>query len=238
MQKLPPSVGSLLHRLDEIEFERYSELVLDKSREVCNILGVIFCRGQITKGGNMKKLFAVLATLALLVVGHFALPAHAQGTGYFAPSATFAFGPGAPCSSITEWNGDPNAYPDEMGAVCLYQGDPYGGPGSFLSAPFQLGFLNNGYLAGCNSLTWQAKVFTKGDGTHVGDTYTQIGATTCPYYTGEYGTFQNSDHRLVGWNVVANFTIVAHRSCTRYGCRTFLSSALTGGTGTVEETLI
>jgi hypothetical protein len=104
----------------------------------------------------------------LLAVGLLALLAES------APSARaqtvvlsddFTFSGTSPCSSVTSWNGDPNAYPYEMGSICLNQGDSYGGYGSFLDVPFQLGFLNNGYLAGCNPLSWGPKAFTIGDGT-------------------------------------------------------------------------
>jgi hypothetical protein len=141
-----------------------------------------------------------------------------------------------PCSSITSWNGDPNAYPNDMGAICLHQGDPLGGYGSYLDAPFQLGFLNNGYLAGCNPLSWQPEVFTIGDGTHAGDAFTVAGSTTCPYYVCEYGCATSDD--LVGWNVVASYTVVQRKSCTRFRCTFYLTSVLTGGTGTVDETAL
>jgi hypothetical protein len=180
----------------------------------------------------MKLRLALLAlTLAL------AIPSHAQST-YPVPTASFTFGPGTVCSTITSWNGNPNAYPYEMGGICLSQGDPSGGPGSYIDVPFQLGFLNNGYLADCNSIAWQSKVFTQGDGTHAGDSYTIAGSTTCPYYTGEYGTYQDSNNRLDGFNVVASYTIQQFRSCSRYGCHYYLKSVLTGGTGEVVETMV
>jgi|HubBroStandDraft_6_1064221.scaffolds.fasta_scaffold00134_8 hypothetical protein len=177
----------------------------------------------------MKIRLAVLAVL-MCAVG-------AQGQAV--PSSdTFTFGAGAQCSSITTWNGVSGAYPQDMGAICLFQGDENGGYGSFLDVPWQLGFLNNGYLAGCDPLTWQPKVFTLGDGTHNGDTFTVAGATTCPYYTGEYGTYEDSNNRLDGFSVVASYTVVARRSCGRFGCHTYLSNVLTGGTGVVSEALL
>jgi hypothetical protein len=178
---------------------------------------------------NMKrKLYAVLAILALFVVGAPAVKAQSV-----VKSATFTFGPAvtttATCFPVTMWNGVTNAYPEDMGAICPYQGDSYGGYGSFLSVPWQLGFLNNGYLAGCNPMIWGQKTPTNGDGTHAGDTFTQPATTTCPYYTTPNGV-------SVGFNIVGNFTVVKHTSCGRYGCRSFLSNVLTGGTGVVEET--
>lgn len=175
----------------------------------------------------MKKLSAVFAVLALLVVGACTLRAQSV-----TKSATFTFGSPAPCAAITVWNGVPAAYPEDMGTICPNQGDPSGGYGSFLSVPFQLGFLNNGYLAGCNPLTWGQKTFTTGDGTHAGDAFTQPAITSCPYYTGEYGNPGLS----VGWSIVANFTVVKRTYCGRYGCHSFLSNVMTGGTGAVQET--
>ncbi len=149
-------------------------------------------------------------------------------------SDNFTFNGTTPCSSITSWNGDPNAYPEDRGSICLNQGDSYGGFGSFLDVPFQLGFLNNGYLAGCNPLAWGPKTFTIGDGTHNGDAFKVAGSTTCPYYTGEYGGASNN--LLVGFNVVASYTVVQHRSCNRGRCITYFTNVLQGGMGTVEQT--
>lgn len=181
----------------------------------------------------MQKLSAVaLLALALLV----AVPSFAQGT-YPIPSTAFTFGPGygsaATCSVV--------AFPDYStysGWICLNQGDPIGGYGSYLDVPFQLGYLNNGYLAGCNPLTWQPKVFTVGDGTHNGDVFSVAGATTCPYYTGEYGTYDDSNNRLDGFNVVANYVVIQHRSCYRGRCTTYFTNTLQNGTGEVVETLV
>jgi len=152
-------------------------------------------------------------------------------------SDSFTFAGGGPCSSITSLN-DSTSYAPNQGSICLFRGDEAGGYGSFLDVPWQLGFLNNGYLAGCDPLSWQTRVFTLGDGTHAGDTFTVAGATTCPYYTGEYGTYLDSNERLDGFSVVASYVVVAQRSCSRYGCHTYLSNALTGGTGTVSEVLL
>jgi hypothetical protein len=154
------------------------------------------------------------AHLALLVSG--ATSAKAQTVVL---SATFTFGSTIPCSDITSWNGNSAAYPEDMGAICLSQGDPYGGYGSYLDVPFQLGFLNDGYLAGCNPLAWGQKTFTSGDGTHNGDTFTWPANTTCPYYTTPSGL-------SVGFSIVGSFTVVQHKSC-RYGrCVTWFSNVL------------
>lgn len=176
---------------------------------------------------RMSKLLAAALAAAIW----FPIAAKAQ-----APPANFTFGPGAPCSAITSWNGVADAYPQDMGAICLNQGDLYGGYGSYIDVPWQLGFLNNGYLAGCDQIAWQPKVFTIGDGTHAGDAFTVAGSTTCPYYTGEYGGV--SDNLLDGFSVVASYTVVQRKTCGRYGCHTYLSNVLTGGTGTVTETLL
>ena len=173
-----------------------------------------------------KSVPTVLATLALLVVGLFAVPARAQT---IVLSATFTFGSTVTCSNITSWNGGSTAYPEDMGSICPNQGDLYGGYGSFLDVPWQLGFLNNGYLAGCNPLTNGQKTFTSGDGTHNGDTFTWPASTTCPYYTTAGGL-------SVGFSIVGSFTVAKHQSC-RYGrCITWFTNVLNSGTGIVEET--
>jgi len=143
---------------------------------------------------------------------------------------TFVFNGTTPCSGITSIDGNST----ETGTICLNQGDTYGGYGSFLDVPFQLDYLNNGYLAGCDPLAWGQKNWTLGDGTHNGDTFSVSGSTTCPYYTGEYGGASNN--LLVGFSVVANYTIVEHRSCNRGRCINYFTNVLQGGTGTVTET--
>ena len=175
----------------------------------------------------------LLAIGLLALLGLSASTANAQTIVLY---DSFTFNGTTPCSSITSWNGDPNAYPEDKGGICLGQGDSYGGYGSSIDVPFQLGFLNNGYLAGCNPLAWSSKTFTIGDGTHNGDAFTVAGSTTCPYYTGEYGGA--SDHLLAGFSVVASYTVVQHRSCYRGRCVTYFTNVLQGGTGIVEETQI
>ena len=101
-------------------------------------------------------------------------------------------------SQITSWNGSDPAtppYPNEMGAVSLYSSFG-GGYGSAIDVPSQLGFLNNGYLSPCNPISFGPKTWTSGSGTQSGDKYTVSGSTTCPYFTGEYGNYDNSDQLL------------------------------------------
>jgi hypothetical protein len=148
-------------------------------------------------------------------------------------SDNFTFNGTTPCSSITSWNGSSTIYPEDMGSICLNQGDLYGGYGSFLDVPSELGFLNNGYLAGCDPLAWGQKTFTLGDGTHNGDGFTVAGSTACPYYTGEYGG--STSNLSVGFSVVASYTVMQHRSCYRGRCITYFTNVLEGGTGTVTE---
>jgi hypothetical protein len=174
----------------------------------------------------MKVLLA-LVTLTLIT----AVQSRAQ------MSDTFAFNS---LAAITSWDGsDPLSppYPYAMGAVSL--NSAFGGTwGASLDVPFQLGYLNNGYLADCMAMSWGQRNFTTGDGTHTGDAFTVNGSTTCPYYTGEYGTVDNSDNLLVGWSVVASYTVIKHQSC-RYGrCTTYFTYQLVGGTGTVYETVL
>jgi len=152
------------------------------------------------------------------------------------PSANFTFNGTTPCSGITSWNGVSNAYPGDMGTICLTQGGTGGGYGSAIIVPFQLGFLNNGFLSPCDPLQFGPKVWTHGDGTHDGDTFTLSGSTTCPYFTGEYGG--TSDNLLDVFSVVADYTHVAHSYYYHGRKYTYFVDTLEGGTGTVEETVL
>ena len=185
----------------------------------------------------MKKRIALLEILFWLVV-FFVFVATVNAQNAPPPPATFTFGPTTACSAIV-LNDDPNL----TGTICPYQGDPSGGYGSFIDVPYQLGFLNNGYLAGCDPMVWGQKTFaqrpdgTIGDGTQAGDTFRQPASTTCPYYTGEYGG-AIPDNFLPQFSIVGNFTVEKIISCGRYGCRSHLKTSLTGGTGVVEETVV
>lgn len=183
----------------------------------------------------MKTLLRVMAGLL------FAVPL-SMSAQTVAKSDTFTFVGGQvrgnppaqqdPCAPIIAWDGVVNAYPMEMGGVC-----PNGYFTSLL-VPFQLGYLNNGDLDPCDPLVWGPKTFTKGDGTHAGDTYTQSGGTSCPYFTGEYGTYENSNNRLEGWSITANFQVDTYT--TYYHNRAILHYfvVLVGGTGVVTDTII
>jgi hypothetical protein len=172
--------------------------------------------------------FPRLASIILLAS---AVSAHAQTVVL---SDGFTFNGGTPCSAITTWNGNPNAYPGDMGAICLAQGDAEGGGGSYLDVPWQFGFLNNGYLAGCDPIAWGSKTFTIGNGTHVGDAYTMAGTTACPYYTGEYGGA--SDNLAVGFSVTASYVVGTKCNYYRGRCIPYFVNVLQGGSGTVVET--
>ncbi len=190
----------------------------------------------------MKKRIALLEILFWLVV-FFVFVATVNAQNAPPPPATFTFGPTTTCSPILSWNGVENAYPEDMGAICPYQGNPTGGYGSFLEVPWQLGFLDNGLLQGCDPMVWGQKTFaqrpdgTVGDGTRAGDAFTQPAATTCPYYVGEYGG-AIPDNFLPQFSIVANFTVVKITTCGRYRCQSHLQSNLTDGTGVVEETVV
>ena len=181
--------------------------------------------------------------IALLIVAVFlcAVSVKAQtvrsDTFLFAAPST----PTATCEQITSWDGTDPAippYPYDMGSICLSTGDGAPtSPGSGIFVPFQLGYLNNGDLAGCDAIVWQPKVWVAGDGTHAGDKYTISGSTTCPYYTGEYGPDSPSAHLLDGFSVVADYTMVQKRACPRFRpCYYYLVGVLQGGEGVVEET--
>jgi hypothetical protein len=142
--------------------------------------------------------------------------------------------------AIISWDGSNPAdppYPYEMGSISLNSALG-GGYGAGIDVPWQLGYLNNGFLQACNPIAFGPKVWTIGDGTQTGDAFNVSGSTTCPYYTGEYGPDSPSANLLDGFSVTANYTVIKHVSC-RYGrCITYYSNVLQGGTGTVQETTI
>src|ERR1700758_1822376 len=136
----------------------------------------------------MIKKFITLAVLAVACC----LPSYAQT--FSARTDTFVFDK---TSAITSWNGSA-PYPYHMGAVILTGPN---GPGIII--PFELGYLNNGYLVPCDPIAWSAKTWVIGTGANNGDTYVVSGSTTCPYFTGEYGTSGNSADVLDGFSVTA-----------------------------------
>lgn len=142
--------------------------------------------------------------------------------------------------SITSWDGVDCStacpYPGDMGGIAIAIS---GGYGSAINVPFQLGYLNNGDLSPCDPITnWSPRTFTVGDGTHSGDVFTVTGSTTCPYFTGEYGTYDNSNNRLEGFSVTASYTVFKYMSCYRGRCGTVTEYFLTGGSGMVTDSLI
>lgn len=185
----------------------------------------------------MKKLmFGFILTLAALC----ASPAKAQTlTKSF--SQDFTFGPSystqyssgsptcSPITSITGWSGTGG------GEVC-YGSDYYG---ANIDVPFQLGFLNNGYLDPCSQMHFGAPVWLKGNATTVGSIYYINGSTTCPYFTGEYGTDFNSNDRLDGFTVMIEHSIASsYKTCRLGRCVTHYVDIVTGGTGTITDWLI
>jgi hypothetical protein len=179
----------------------------------------------------MRK--ALLATLALLVMS--AIPAAAQDRSQGGFSDQFTFDAN---SLITTWNGVTNAYPYAMGSVSLVNVNYYG---SGIDVPFQLGYLNNGELLSCLPMNFGPQIWTIGTGTAVGDTFFQSSTTTCPYYTGEYETYLNSNNRLDGFSVVAKYVYVLSnkRICPRFKpCYYPIIPKLAGGTGTITDTII
>jgi hypothetical protein len=182
------------------------------------------------KGRIKAVVLGLVLALAVLV----AVPSYAQTV---ALSAAFTFNSS---SQIVSWNGsDPSnpPFPYEMGAISLNSSFG-GGYGSGLDVPFQLGFLNNGFLSPCNPIAFGAKVWTNGTGTRTGDTFTVSGSTTCPYFTGEWGTYENSNNRLDGFSVTASYVRTSHTAC-RYGrCTTYYTDTLQGGSGVVTDSTI
>jgi hypothetical protein len=143
-------------------------------------------------------------------------------------------------SAITSWDGSDPAnppYPYAMGVVCLTT-QCGGGYGSGIEIPFELGYLNNGFLNPCNAITFSPKTWIIGDGTHNGDTFVVTGSTLCPYFTGEYGTSGNSYNILDGFNITATYVRQFFKSCSRYGCRLVPRDTLSGGIGVAQQTEI
>jgi len=189
----------------------------------------------------------VSAIVAAIVSLGFAGTAGAQTTTYpVLLSNTFTFS-GYPTSqpgtvvSITSYDGNTPAnppdgaqaqFPYHMGSVELSNAGISG-----ISVPFELGYLNNGDLEPCDPGQWGAKNWIVGDGSlNTPGTYTVTASTTCPYFTGEWGTYLNSNNRLDGFNVTATYTREIVPSCGRFGCRGFHPvDTLQGGTGTITE---
>jgi hypothetical protein len=158
-------------------------------------------------------------TKMLLLSALFAVAALAQ-------NASFTFGPTAPnsahhCSVITSWNGDPNAFPQNMGAICLafY---PYGTTDIYV--PFQLGFPNNGDL-GQGATFWGPLTWASGCSFNI------AGCTATQQFTANQ--FYDGGNTTV--NATVNFVVVETTSCGRTGCRHFFHNAVTGGSGTVTN---
>src|SRR5215472_12021457 len=144
---------------------------------------------------------AIALAIAILGLASFTAAQDRSQGGF---SDTFVFDRN---SQITSWDGsDPSAppYPGDMGAVSLRTS--FGGSyGSAIDAPFQLGYLNNGFLAPCDPLTLGPKVWTIGDGTNIGDTFTQYGATTCPTLL-ENGVLTTT--ATIGWTASASMPLI------------------------------
>jgi hypothetical protein len=147
-----------------------------------------------------------------------------------AQSATFTFGAisgpsgsigSGNCASITAWNGDPNAYPYEMGDICF---NFYPNGFSSIDAPFQLGFPNNGFLQECGPTTWGPQVFTQGNATTDGSIFTQT-VTFSGCYDGGNTTV----------NATVNFVVHSKVSCGHGRCHTYYFNYVTGGSGTIEN---
>jgi len=173
----------------------------------------------------MKK--SVLPLL-LLVMSSLSF---AQQADFQPRSDTFTFNAQ---SSITTWDGSDPAnppYPYHMGSVNLT--NPFPG----INVPFELGYLNNGGLEPCDPLAWGTKTWIIGTGTKTGDSYVIPASTTCPYFTGEYGTYLNSENFLDGFNILVAYIRTFHTVCGRFvGCHQVPSDAVSGGTGTVTQT--
>jgi hypothetical protein len=146
--------------------------------------------------------------------------------GLSAQSATFTFGPTAQnsshsCSVITSWNGDPNAFPQDMGSICLalypyYTTDIY--------VPFQLGFPNNGFLTQ-GATYWGTLTWASGCGPNIaGCTATQ------PFTANQF--YDGGNTTVVA---TVSFVVVETTSCYRGRCTHIYHNEVTGGSGTVTN---
>ena len=145
----------------------------------------------------------------------------------FAQTASFTFGGtlngyyvlgGTPkslngCVNNTSWNG--TSYPDN-GEFCIN----YEATVSGITIPYELGFPNNGYLLQSCTMSFGAPVYTNGNGTHAGDTFSISGAAVCKDNV-NITTFTQ------------NFVVTKVVTTCRYGrCLTDVDYSLVGGSGT------
>ena len=173
---------------------------------------------------HVRKMLAVAVLLLTLA-------AVASAQTFYPRTDDFGFDK---TTAIISWHGSDPAnppYPYEMGSVAL-------GSQPGIVIPWQLGYLNNGYLVPCNPLVWGNDTWIIGDGTHNGDTYTRPASTTCPYFTGEYGTSGNSSNILDGFSVTVKYVRTISQVCGRGGCHKVITDTLQGGMGTAQQSLI
>jgi hypothetical protein len=193
----------------------------------------------------LKRVLLVGLILGLLCAFFITKTARAQTTTYpVLISDTFEFDG---TTAIIAYDGatpanPPNGaqaqFPYHMGGVVLNSVNISG-----ITVPFDLnnsrgyGYLNNGDLRPCDTVTWGPQTWTVGNGTNVGDTYTVSASTTCPYFTGEYGTYENSNNRLDGFSVTATYMLTSFAKICPRGRPCYLKPVYTlqGGIGTITE---
>lgn len=199
----------------------------------------------------MKKLIAVASAvlITLLVMG-----ATTRAQAPAAVSVPFTYGAGdgngAGCTNLLTVND--TTYPQDEGSICFNKPDLYAaGVGFFLSLPWETGTANNGYLDGCNPLTYSAKVWqqrsdgTMGDGTKDGDQFVWPATTFCPYQSGAlYGP--NFPSFNINVSLAENWVVKLTPQPQRCGSGKWwhrcyqppkLIPAFLGGSGVMDQTL-
>lgn len=142
-------------------------------------------------------------------------------TSAFAKTNTHRFAYGligypCACASIQEWDGNPNAYSNDMGTVYL---NLYDNPYSGMVLPQALGYPNNGYCTSQTPFAWQPFVWTNGNATTAGSTGYQIGnAAYGGYCSGVY--------------VHTTVYYIVHKHVGRFG-HIYYTTDETNGAGTV-----
>jgi hypothetical protein len=165
----------------------------------------------------MKFMTRALPLLFLLTLASFAQTASYTFGGTL--SGYYVLG-GHPqslngCVNNTSWNG--TSYPADNGEFCINYEPTVSG----ITIPYELGFPNNGYLLQSCTMTFGSPVYTSGNGTQVGDTFSISGSATCNYNVNITSFTQN-------------FVVTSVVTHCRYGkCITDVNYSLIGGSGTV-----
>jgi hypothetical protein len=155
------------------------------------------------------------------------LPLTLLCTAAFAQTATFTWNGNTDTNSLTEFatidGSSVNQATGYAGAIQIDNQNILW----LLELPETFNFPNNGFLDCESSIAFGPKQWgTRVDGTpmngaQAGDWYTITGTTSCPLWNGTTNV-SLTELRM----------IVAHHSCIRYRCHTYLTDTAQSGTGT------